>query len=309
MRGAGAGSCARDLGGVEGARTLGARAADARRRGAAGARSPTAPGTGSTRRSGRSLLGADRRRWASAIAAGLAVYAAAVWALRRARGAADRQLSPAPAPRRTPRPRAASIIGPWPRPPQHPQLLDHRPHRPREVDAGRPHPRAHRRGRRAQPPAAAARLDGARARARDHDQGAGRARRVQGARRPDLPPAPDRHARATSTSPTRSRARSPRATARCCVVDASQGVEAQTVANTYLAVDAGLELIPALNKIDLPGAEPERVAGEIAELLGEDPTRCSGSRRRRARGSRTCSRRSSSGSRRPRATRRARRAR
>jgi GTP-binding protein LepA len=54
------------------------------------------------------------------------------------------------------------------------------------------------------------------------------------------------------------------------LVDASQGVEAQTVANTYLAVDAGLELIPALNKIDLPGAEPERVAGEIRELLGED---------------------------------------
>jgi GTP-binding protein LepA len=53
------------------------------------------------------------------------------------------------------------------------------------------------------------------------------------------------------------------------VVDASQGVEAQTVANTYLAVDAGLELIPVLNKIDLPGAEPDRVAGEIAELLGE----------------------------------------
>jgi GTP-binding protein LepA len=55
------------------------------------------------------------------------------------------------------------------------------------------------------------------------------------------------------------------------VVDASQGVEAQTLANTYLAVDAGLELIPCLNKIDLPGAEPERVAGEVSELLGEDP--------------------------------------
>ena len=53
------------------------------------------------------------------------------------------------------------------------------------------------------------------------------------------------------------------------LVDASQGVEAQTLANTYLAVDAGLELIPALNKLDLPGAEPERVAGEISELLGE----------------------------------------
>jgi GTP-binding protein LepA len=53
------------------------------------------------------------------------------------------------------------------------------------------------------------------------------------------------------------------------VVDASQGVEAQTLANTYLAVDHGLELIPCLNKIDLPGAEPERVAEEVAELLGE----------------------------------------
>ncbi len=55
------------------------------------------------------------------------------------------------------------------------------------------------------------------------------------------------------------------------VVDASQGVEAQTLANTYLAVEAGLEIIPCLNKLDLPGAEPERVAGEVAELLGEDP--------------------------------------
>ena len=53
------------------------------------------------------------------------------------------------------------------------------------------------------------------------------------------------------------------------VVDASQGVEAQTLANTYLAIEGGLELIPCLNKIDLPGAEPERVADEIAELLGE----------------------------------------
>ncbi|MHB1537848.1 MAG: translation elongation factor 4 [Solirubrobacteraceae bacterium] len=54
------------------------------------------------------------------------------------------------------------------------------------------------------------------------------------------------------------------------LVDASQGVEAQTVANTYLAVEAGLELIPCLNKIDLPGAEPERVASEVSELIGEE---------------------------------------
>jgi len=55
------------------------------------------------------------------------------------------------------------------------------------------------------------------------------------------------------------------------VVDASQGVEAQTVANTYLAVDSGLELIPCLNKIDLPGSDPERVSAEITELIGESP--------------------------------------
>jgi GTP-binding protein LepA len=55
------------------------------------------------------------------------------------------------------------------------------------------------------------------------------------------------------------------------VVDAAQGVEAQTVANTYAAVEAGLELIPVLNKVDLPSAEPDRVAGEVADLLGGDP--------------------------------------
>jgi GTP-binding protein LepA len=55
------------------------------------------------------------------------------------------------------------------------------------------------------------------------------------------------------------------------VVDASQGVEAQTLANTYLAVDAGLEIVPCLNKVDLPGAEPERVAAEVCDLLGGDP--------------------------------------
>ena len=54
------------------------------------------------------------------------------------------------------------------------------------------------------------------------------------------------------------------------VVDAAQGVEAQTVANTYLAIENGLELIPVINKVDLPGADPDRVAGEIADLLGDD---------------------------------------
>lgn len=54
------------------------------------------------------------------------------------------------------------------------------------------------------------------------------------------------------------------------VVDATQGVEAQTIANTYLALDANLEIIPVINKIDLPVADPERVAREIEEIIGLD---------------------------------------
>ena len=52
------------------------------------------------------------------------------------------------------------------------------------------------------------------------------------------------------------------------VVDASQGVEAQTLANTYLALEHDLELVPILNKIDLPSAEPERVAKEVEDVIG-----------------------------------------
>src|SRR5688500_8283108 len=55
------------------------------------------------------------------------------------------------------------------------------------------------------------------------------------------------------------------------VVDASQGIQAQTLSNLFLAMDAGLEIIPILNKIDLPGAEPERRRHEVSELLGIDP--------------------------------------
>jgi len=54
------------------------------------------------------------------------------------------------------------------------------------------------------------------------------------------------------------------------VVDASQGVEAQTLANAHLAVDSGLEIIPVLNKIDLPGAEPEKVREQIEAIIGID---------------------------------------
>jgi GTP-binding protein LepA len=54
------------------------------------------------------------------------------------------------------------------------------------------------------------------------------------------------------------------------VVDASQGVEAQTLANVYQAIDAGLEIVPVLNKIDLPAAEPERVKTQIEDVIGLD---------------------------------------
>ena len=54
------------------------------------------------------------------------------------------------------------------------------------------------------------------------------------------------------------------------VVDAAQGIEAQTLANVYLALDNNLEIIPVINKIDLPSADPERVRNEIEEVIGLD---------------------------------------
>ena len=57
------------------------------------------------------------------------------------------------------------------------------------------------------------------------------------------------------------------------VVDAAQGIEAQTVANAYLAIENNLEIVPVVNKIDLPQADPAGAAAEIAELVGEDPDR------------------------------------
>ena len=56
------------------------------------------------------------------------------------------------------------------------------------------------------------------------------------------------------------------------VVDAAQGVEAQSVANCYTAIEQGLEVLPVLNKIDLPQAEPDRVSQEIEEIIGIDAT-------------------------------------
>src|SRR5213080_146435 len=57
------------------------------------------------------------------------------------------------------------------------------------------------------------------------------------------------------------------------VVDAAQGIEAQTLANAYLAIENDLEIVPVVNKIDLPQADPEGTAAELADLVGESPDR------------------------------------
>ena len=54
------------------------------------------------------------------------------------------------------------------------------------------------------------------------------------------------------------------------IVDATQGVEAQTLGNTYLALDHDLEIVPVINKIDLPAADPERAVNEVEEIIGLD---------------------------------------
>ncbi len=55
------------------------------------------------------------------------------------------------------------------------------------------------------------------------------------------------------------------------IVDATQGIEAQTLANLYMALESDLVIIPVINKIDLPSADPDKTAKEISDLLGVDP--------------------------------------
>ena len=77
------------------------------------------------------------------------------------------------------------------------------------------------------------------------------------------------------------------------VVDASQGVEAQTLANVYHALDAGHEIVPVLNKIDLPAAEPDRIKQQIEDVIGIDASKPCRSRPRPGSASTSCWRRSS----------------
>jgi GTP-binding protein LepA len=79
------------------------------------------------------------------------------------------------------------------------------------------------------------------------------------------------------------------------LVDAAQGMQAQTIANLYVAIEAGLEVIPVLNKIDLPAARPEQIAAEIAGCSAATPTTSSRCRPRPARASPRSSSASSSG--------------
>jgi translation elongation factor EF-4 len=74
------------------------------------------------------------------------------------------------------------------------------------------------------------------------------------------------------------------------VVDASQGVEAQTLANVYLAMENNLEIIPVFNKIDLPGADIDRVKREVEEVIGLDCSEAVPRARRKASASRRSSR-------------------
>ena len=164
-------------------------------------------------------------------------------------------------------------------PTAHPQLLDHRAHRPRQVDARRSHPPAHRHGVGARDARPAARLDGARARARDHDQGAGRPGALEGPRAE-----PDRHAR-----PRRLHVRG---------VAVAAGVRGRAARRRLCAGDRGADARERLPRDrerprDRPGREQDRpAAGRPRQRLGRGgrPDRrgrrpaCCASRPRRGRG-------------------------
>jgi translation elongation factor EF-4 len=172
----------------------------------------------------------------------------------------------------------------------HIRFLDHCPHRPRQIHAGRPHHPALRRAVRSRNGSAGARLDGYRAergitikaqtaalsyKARDGQ--------VYNLNLIDTPGHVD-----FSYEVSRSLSACEGA---LLVVDASQGVEAQTVANCYTAIELGVEVVPVLNKIDLPQADPDNAIQEIEDVIGIDARTPRRARPRPAWAWRTCSRR------------------
>ena len=183
------------------------------------------------------------------------------------------------------------------------ELLHHRPHRPWEVHPGRPAARPHPCGQRAQHARPVPRQDGPGARARHHHQGPG------GAARPTPPRDGREYVLNLIDTPGHVdfTYEVSRALAACegavLLVDAAQGIEAQTLANLYLAVEADLAIVPVINKIDLPAAQPDRVAREIEQVLGAPAEELLRSRPRPARACPRCWRRSSGGCPRPPATR------
>ncbi len=105
-----------------------------------------------------------------------------------------------------------------------------------------------------------------------HHQSSVRHAGLHRCRWPGVPAQLHRYPLGTSTSPTKCRVRSMPAKGPCWSSTRRRGVEAQSVANCYTAIEQGLEVLPVLNKIDLPQADPDRVAQEVEEIIGLDAT-------------------------------------
>ena len=227
----------------------------------------------------RPLRGATRgvsRRARDRVAAGVSrADRAATWEHRGGRRAPARSRQPTRTDRCATDARSRRERSWCHRPGAHPQLLHHRPHRPRQVDAGRPDAAAHRRGRRPADARAVPRPDGHRARARHHHQEPGRPDAVDGPRgRPDRRAGRAQHDR--HPGPRRLHLRGvprrwPPARARCCWSTPRRASRRRPWPTSTWRSRTTCTIIPVLNKIDLPAAQPEKYAEELAHLIGCEP--------------------------------------